>query len=317
MHLPTINNRNHVRALILSSEATEIIGQSFKLKRLAGGTGREVWEAESATGRFILRFAAPGEPATELRRELKAAELMAALPVTTPHIRLFESGDRRFSLHPRINGVPFADALYNQFSKPDQMRFVAEVAGFLRDLHAIPLKEAGIELYGDWPGITQALDRWGRPGWFDAVTIESNLKTRLADDVILAQRWREVHSFFASYEPLATDLVFGHGDLHHANLGLEDKDGHWRLAGVFDLGNSGIQNRYDELLRLPLISTQVAPSILDTYDALRAPHRPVDRGVLLLFYRAFLFFLLHLSSDDSYSTHVIDMLQDEYSPLSH
>ena len=80
---------------------------------------------------------------------------------------------------------------------------------------------------------------------------------------------------------------------------------------LFDLDNAGVLNRYDELLRITLISTRVAPLIIDAYDALRADEPTVDRSVLLVFDRAFLFFLLHLSSDEAYSGHVVAMLQDE------
>ena len=106
-------------------------------------------------------------------------------------------------------------------------------------------------------------------------------------------------------------MVFGHGDLHGGNMVVAQTDEGWRLSGIFDLQNGGIVHIYDEFLRIQLLDVDVGRKIVETYNRLPAQARVVSTVTLDHFYRAFVFYLLHLSTDESFSSRLIAMLEME------
>ena len=85
----------------------------------------------------------------------------------------------------------------------------------------------------------------------------------------------------------------------------------FRLVGIFDLENGGIVNLYDEFLRIYLMDVDMGRRIVETYNQLPGLARTVAAPAIGHFYRAFLFFLLHQSTNEAYSSHVVRLLEAE------
>ncbi len=312
MKRPSELDSDWVRGAIEASEAGRVLGPTWQFVGVRSGReGRGVWEVETADGHFIVRIATVEGDIDRLRREKRLAEFMGFLPVQVPPITVHEApGGVAIALRPKIEGELASREMFeNRFSEGDRQAFVRDMAALLHRMHATPLETVcrGIGI----PVLSQegAAAEVGCARWFDAEQIEAATVASRSGNAQLERLWNETRSWLGRYRVDPDDMVFGHGDLHGGNMIVaETRDG-FRLVGIFDLENGGIVNLYDEFLRIYLMDVDMGRRIVETYNQFPGLARAVAPPVIDHFYRAFLFFLLHQSTNEAYSKHCVAMLE--------
>lgn len=301
-----------VRRTIEASDAGRVLGPAWQLVGVRSGReGRGVWEVKAAHGHFIARVATGEGDSDRLRREQRLAEFMDFLPVQVPPITVHDApGGVAISLRPKIEGEEAGGEMFeNRFSDRDRQVFVRDVAELLHRMHATPLEVAcrglGIPILGQQAAAVEV----GCARWFDAERIEAATAASRSSNPRLEVLWKEIRSWLGRYRVDPDDMVFGHGDLHGGNMIVAPTGDGFRLVGIFDLENGGIVNLYDEFLRIYLMDVELGQRIVETYNQLPGLARTVAAPVIGHFYRAFLFFLLHQSTNEAYSSHCVRMLE--------
>ncbi len=303
-----------VRRTIEASDADGVLGPAWRLLGVRSAReGRSVWEVEAAHGHFIARVATGEGDSDRLWREKRLTEFMDFLPVPLPPITVHAApGGVAIALRPKIEGeVASREMFENRFSDSDRQAFVCDVAALLHQMHATPLEAAcrglGIPVLGQQAAAAEV----GCARWLDAERIEAATAAPRSGNPWLEGLWKETRSWFVRYRVDPADMVFGHGDLHGGNMIVAPRGDGFRLVGIFDLENGGIVNLYDEFLRIYLMDVDMGRRIVETYNQLPGLARTVAAPAIGHFYRAFLFFLLHQSTNEAYSSHVVRLLEAE------
>jgi aminoglycoside phosphotransferase (APT) family kinase protein len=310
-----VPDREREQALeaLAASDAADVLGRDVRISRaLTGGGGRAVWELEATRGSFIARIV-DARDLDGLKREQRLGEFLSFLPVEVPRLTLHEAPPGlAIALHRKIQGEPFdPEAFAHCFSARDREAFVSDVADLLNRLHAIPLEDACRCLELNPLTRREAARLFGCARWFDAAQIEERLAAVLSADPKLDSLWQDTRSWLDAYSVDPDDMLFGHGDLHGGNMALLETSDGFRLNGVFDLQIGGIVHLYDEFLRIRLLDVSVGQKIVEAYNRLPGQTRTVNAVPLGHFYRAFVFYLLHQSTNESYSVRLLSMLRTD------
>jgi aminoglycoside phosphotransferase (APT) family kinase protein len=266
--------------------------------------------------RYVVRL--PRDPAhlASLRQEARvAAALQGRVDLRLPDTRVVEglAGRPAFAIHTLIAGEPLTTAHYAASSPAVRERLVADLAHFFRQMHAIPLEQAcgwlGIPCQTGGPAAERA-PRLGKPRWFDADAV-AELRSGLV--AVLDEQTRSVfEQTVACFQGLASKpeyLVFGHGDLHGYNAAVARDELGPRLAGAFDLENTGILDLHEDFFRLSLVSEPMLEDVLRAYQDLPGPLRSIDRARIAVYFRAFLFHLM-VGKTGPRLAHLHRLLQD-------
>lgn len=312
MQRPSELDADWVRRTIEASDAAAVLGPEWRLAGVRSAReGRAVWEVEAPHGHFIARIATGADDLDRLRSEKRLAEFMDFLPVQVPPITVHAApGGVAIALRPKIEGeVATREMFETRFSERDRQAFVRDLAALLHRMHATPLEAAcrglGIPVLGPQAAAAEV----GCARWFDAARIEAATSARRSGNPRLETLWKETRSWLGDYRVEPGDMVFGHGDLHGSNMVVAPTGDGLRLVGIFDLENGGIVHLYDEFLRIYLMDVDMGRRIVEAYNGLPGLARSVADRAIGQFYRAFLFYLLHLSTSEAYSSHVVRMLE--------
>jgi len=81
-------------------------------------------------------------------------------------------------------------------------------------------------------------------------------------------------------------------------MALEQDEVGPRLAGVFDLGCTGILDVHEDLFRLSLVDEALLDAVIKAYHRLTGHAWMLDRNRIAIYYRAFLFYLMVDQTDE-------------------
>ena len=258
-----------------------------------------IFQVTDACQRHIVRLHRDHTHLVSLRREARIATALAGhLSLRVPDTRVIEGLSEHpiFAIHAMIPGEPL-DTEHCTHARPSvRERLVADLALFFRQMHAISLDQACT-----WLGVdgktddlaTELAPRYGKPLWFDAKAVQE-MRPAL-DSVLDDTTWpifEHTVARFEALDPKPEYMVFGHGDLHGYNAAVDQDDLGPKLAGVFDLENTGILDIHEDFFRLSLVSEPMLEDILHVYQCLPGAVRAIDRARIAVYYRAFLFYLI-------------------------
>ena len=270
-------------------------GAHVRVTRLGTGT----YQVAGPKGDFVLRFPRDEAHLAMLKKEEALQRgLRARVTVSIPDTTVIADLDPSpaFAIHHMIPGQPLTSDCYAHMSPGVRDRLVADLAGFFRETHSVPL-----EVACEWLGIPFAGARTvaeltatqGKPTWFGPAAI-AEMRPRLVpllDDHQMALFEDTVRRF----EALGTDsrlLVFGHGDLHGYNVAMAEDHVGPRFVGAFDLGCAGILDIHEDFFRLSLVSEDLLERVIEAYQRLPGQARALRRDRIAIYYRAFLFCLM-------------------------
>ncbi len=301
-----------VRRAIEASGAGRVLGSGWRLLGVRSARERRaVWEVEANGRSLMARIATGTGDRDRLLMEERLSAFLDFLPVEVPQMTVHSApGGVAIALRPKIEGETATREMFEgQFSERERETFVADVVGLLQRLHATPLEAAcrglGIPVLAQ----AEAAAEIGCARWFDAARIEQVTAEWRAASPQLQVLWEEIRNWFEDYRTDPRDMVLGHGDLHGGNLIVARAADGFRLVGIVDFENAGIVNLYDEFLRIYLMDVTMGRRIVQTYNQRPGLARAVSAPVTSRFYCAFLFFLLHTSTVEAYSAHVVRMLE--------
>lgn len=258
-----------------------------------------IWWVTGSAGEVIVRFASSPSHLEDLRREERVQRhLRPRVDLALPDAEVVEATPRRpaFAVHHAIAGDPLTEELYASLTAPARDRLVADLAGFLSRTHAIPPAEAcgwlGVPYQGD-DTLASLAATAGKLPWFAPAGTAAMRRTLVAAlDQPLLTLFDETVARFAALTTHPEWMVFGHGDLHGYNMAMVDDVLGPRLAGVFDLGNTGILDLHEDLFRLNLVSHDLLTRVVAAYERETERARPVDTARIEIYYRVFLFYLM-------------------------
>jgi aminoglycoside phosphotransferase len=257
---------------------------------------RSTFQVSAAAESYVVRLAQDRAHLADLRREARiAAALQGRTALRLPDTRVVE-GEPAFALHKMIPGKPLTTEHFTQSAPAARERLVGDLARFFRQMHGIPLRQAGewLDIAHEGDDLAQGLaPRCGKPLWFAPDEVAA-MRPELVS-VLDARTWLLFERTVAQFEALAPHpeyMVFGHGDLHGYNAAVVQDDLGPRLVGVFDLENTGILDVHEDFFRLSLVSEAMLDDVLAAYQHLPGPARSLDRARIAVYYRAFLFYLM-------------------------
>lgn len=162
------------------------------------------------------------------RRELAALEFARGKPdIETPEV--LHTGEVEgwpYILMTRVAGRASRE-LWASIEARNRLEIVSSLGVALKKLHAYPAPLSQPALDRDWRGFTKrqacsSVERQracgANPEWLER--LPAYIDARLD---LLPERFR---------------AVLLHGDVHAGNLLLDEEDGHWRIAGLIDFGDS-------------------------------------------------------------------------------
>lgn len=177
--------------------------------------------------RYVIKIYAPFRG--QYGRELAALEFAQAakLSVKTPEV--VQAGELEgwpYLLMTHLAGVPMRE-VWPQMSAPNRLEIVSRLGVAMREMHAhdAPLREAALNR--DWHQFiyrqaSEAVERQracgANPEWIESLP------------AYIAARMEQLPKEFRP--------VMLHGDVHPGNVLLLEKDGTWRVSGLFDFGDS-------------------------------------------------------------------------------
>ncbi len=197
---------------------------------LLGESGTSVYRllGESSGTRYLKIAAGTARRELHLERD-RLVWLQGKLPV--PQVLYFGENDvTEYLLLSAVEGLD-ASQLTEQ---TDPVQLVAVLAGSLRQIHALDIRDCPFE---------RRLD-----------TVLAQAKARIEnrevadddlDDEARTERMQRLYEQAASTRPRTEDLVFVHGDYCFPNILLDPQT--LTLTGFIDWGRSGIADRYQDL----------------------------------------------------------------------
>jgi Phosphotransferase enzyme family len=154
-----------------------------------------------------------------------------------------------FSYHPRIKGGKLGSKIYNKLPKDKQMCIAHDLAHFISELHQIPIdKFKGIESM--------------EPYKYD---ISDELLSLYKGDLTNSEiaLIKSIYNKYLQFEKDA-DVVFGHFDIHSANVAFDIEAG--KLIGVYDFADARIDDAYKEFASISWISFDLVKNIVALYN---------------------------------------------------
>ena len=260
---------------------------------------RELYAVLGPAGDFILRFPGDEMDRVTLRKEARLLDhLRPRVRLQIPDTRLIDDLPEApvFAIHRKVPGNPLTTEVWLGLSSLARDRLVKDLTQFFQATHSISLEEACDWLEIPYKGdatLSELTGQKGKPVWFDPAAVagmQPRLARRLEPDhqEIFADTVRQFEAL--PREP--SWMVFGHGDVHGYNVAMQADAVGDRLIGIFDFGCAGILDVHEDLFRLSLVSEDLLEEVLATYQSLPAQRRQLNRERIVIYYRAFLFYLM-------------------------
>ena len=269
----------------------------LRILKQASPGGFYVYEVSSHAGSAIVRIPVDHSGMQALRREERLVrELRPRVALEIPDTALYSGspGLPAFAIHTKVKGRPLTSAMFMRMAPVDRRRLVDDLVGFMLSLHTADLDRACLWC-GDGcehRGSPAFLAQFGKPGWFDRDLVERSyarlsphLGSELSDVLAITLAEFEALDYSDSY------LRLVHGDIHGYNLAMRKVSGAWRLTGVFDFGTAGVRDVHEDLFRLNFVDKELVRDTIADYNA--NPDGPVclNAARIVIYYRAFLFYL--------------------------
>lgn len=221
----------------------------------------EGWDsvAVDVDDRLIFKF--PRHPRGEaaLRREVAILGVVgAAVSLPVPELTLFDT-PQTFSRHEKIPGGHLLPADYDTLDTAQRQALGERLGLFYAELHAID------------PAVAVAAGMVPVDRWLDADEI-----LRLTLPVLPEALKPFAVNAMADWRDLGPDPygeVYGFFDGHGWNMAFDHATG--RLNGIYDFADSGIGALHREFVYSSLVSPDLAPRIIESYE--RHGGRAIDR----------------------------------------
>lgn len=212
----------------------------------------EGWDsvAVDVDDRLIFKFPRHELGEQALRREAAILHLVAgAVTLPVPDLTLLET-PRVFSRHEKIAGEHLLPADYDSLDEPKRQALGETLGRFYAELHAIAPSAAiaaGMTQADTWLDADEILRR--------ALPVLPDTLRAFAVDAMVA--WRDL-------EPDPYGDIYGFFDGHGWNMAFDHATG--RLNGIYDFANSAIGPLHREFVYSSLISPDLTPRIIASYE---------------------------------------------------
>lgn len=221
----------------------------------------EGWDsvAVDIDGRLIFKFPRHERGEAALRREAAILGLVGAtvtLPV--PKLALFDT-PRTFSRHEKLPGEHLLPAHYDALDEAARQKLGEALGQFYAELHTIE------------PARAVAAGLQPADVWLDADDI-----LRLAMPVLPEALKPFTENAMAAWRDLEPDPygdIYGYFDGHGWNMAFDHAN--HRLNGIYDFADSGIGPLHREFVYSSLVSPDLMPRIVASYE--RHSKRVLDR----------------------------------------
>jgi len=144
----------------------------------------------------------------------------------------------------RLTGVPMRE-VWASIGTQERIEIVSRLGVALREMHSHPAPGCDSTLKRDWLGFMEG---------------QARMAVERQRDCGANTEWLEsLPTYIAarlSLLPVDAELVLLHGDVHPGNLLLTRADGHWRITGLFDFGDSLIGFHEYEFVAPGVLMTQ-------------------------------------------------------------
>jgi len=221
----------------------------------------EGWDsvAVDVDDRLIFKFPRHANGEAALRREAAILGVVrAAVTLPVPRLTLFDT-PRTFSRHEKLPGDHLLPSQYDALDEPARQALGEALGHFYAELHTIE------------PARAIAAGLQPAYAWFDADEI---LRRALP---VLPEALRPfAKAAMADWHDLAPDPhgdIYGYFDGHGWNMAFDHARG--RLNGIYDFADSAIGPLHREFVYSSLISPDLAPRIISSYE--RHSGRGIDR----------------------------------------
>lgn len=221
----------------------------------------EGWDsvAVDVDDRLIFKFPRHAFGEKGLRREAAILDLVRnAVSMPVPNLVLFDT-PTTFSRHDKIAGEHLLPAQYDALDEQAKLALDEKLGQFYAELHTIEP--------------TAAIAAGAQPvdAWLEADDILRRVRPVLPEPLLsLAEtemkRWREL-------EPDPYGQIYGFFDGHGWNMAFDHQTA--RLNGIYDFGDSGIGPLHREFVYSSIISPDLTPRIITSYE--RHSGRSIDR----------------------------------------
>jgi aminoglycoside phosphotransferase (APT) family kinase protein len=289
----------------------DLVGPAPRVQRLGAGTYRVI----GPKGEYVVRLPKDEAHLALLKTEENVQSgFRERVTLQIPDTRVIDdlAGYPPFAVHRMVPGEPLTTQLYDDASAEARARLVSDLASFFFDAHSIPLAVAcawlGLPYEGKETAARLASTR-GKPLWFDPSSVAEmrpQLLVRL--DEVYAAVFEDTVTRFGELEADPGYMVFGHGDMHGFNIAMgRDRVGP-KLFGAFDLGCVGILDAHEDFFRLSLVSEDLLERTIAAYGGLTGHAPQLDRERIVIYYRAFLLYLMAEASDEGLA-HLKRLLQ--------
>ncbi len=221
----------------------------------------EGWDsvAVDVDDRLIFKFPRHALGEEGLRREAGILGLVgAAVSLPVPSLTLF-SEPQTFSRHDKIPGEHLLPEQYRALNESARQALGETLGRFYAELHMIK------------PAQAVAVGAGAADAWLDGDEILRRVRPVLPEPLLsLAEtamkRWRDLG-------PDPYGQIYGFFDGHGWNMAFDHQAA--RLNGIYDFGDSGIGPLHREFVYSSIISPDLAPRIIASYE--RHSGRSIDR----------------------------------------
>lgn len=232
---------HHALDALFLSQITETLGMPAGTPATLLGAGQNnlVYDV----GGELVRLPRHATAENELEREARVlAVLKPLLPAPIPALRVCRSGQRVFSVHPRIQGEPLSTL--RVLTAEQQRGLAADLGGFLRALHAVPAALL--------PDLAEALPSME---WDDLRSRCEALAFPLLAPRAVSRLRRAFDDFLAVCDALPRSVL--HGDFGTGNILIHEG----RLSGVIDFSGCDLG---DEAYDYASLAAGLGDAFVDT-----------------------------------------------------
>jgi hypothetical protein len=221
----------------------------------------EGWDsvAVDVDDRLIFKFPRHQRGEAALRREVGLLAVVgAAVSLPVPSLALFET-PMTFSRHDKIAGEHLLPGQYDGLDEPARQALGETLGRFYAELHTIE------------PAMAMAAGAQPADTWLSADDILPLVLSVLPPDLLdFAEaemtKWRDL-------EPDPYGDIYGFFDGHGWNMAFDHARG--QLNGIYDFADSGIGPLHREFVYSSLVSPDLTPRIIASYE--RHSGRVIDR----------------------------------------
>ena len=178
---------------------------------------------------------------TIIHPHIKSLSIPQSTLVTTP---------TTFTYHPTIRGGKLGSKIYNQLPKEIQHSIATDFATFITELHNIPTsKFSGVESMEPY-----------------LIAISDELLLPYVNDFSSSEiaLIKSIYSKYLQFKKEGSLRVFGHFDIHSANVAFDIELG--KLIGVFDFGDARIDDVHLEFAPISWISFELVMNVVMLYN---------------------------------------------------